>query len=196
MKTILTDADGVILDWEVHFHNWMEAQGHTKVRNDVYHLGEQYNISRDESKRLVIEFNNSSWIGMCPALRDAVSGIAELYKNGYNFVCITSLSLNPLAKELRWQNLRTLFGPEPFVDLICLETGGDKDAALEPYRDSGLYWCEDKPENALLGANLGLNTIIVDHTYNRDLDDPRIRRVTNWKDITGIILDERSSRAA
>jgi hypothetical protein len=193
---ILTDADGVLISWEDHFHKWMEARGYNKVKNDIYHIDLQYDMSRRESKRLVQEFNNSAWIGWCPALRDARSGVATLYEEGYNFICITSLSLDPYAKELRWQNLRTLFGVDPFVDLVCLDTGADKDAALEPYRNSGMWWIEDKPENAVLGADLGLNTIIIDHTYNRELNDARVRRAKNWKDITGFILNERSSRAA
>jgi FMN phosphatase YigB (HAD superfamily) len=195
-KIILTDADGVLLSWEDHFHEWMEARGYNKVKNDIYHINEQYDMSRQKSKQLVEEFNNSAWIGWCPALRDARSGVATLAENGYKFICITSLSLDPYAKELRWQNLRTLFGVDPFVDLVCLDTGADKDAALEPYRNSGLWWIEDKPENAVLGADFGLNTLLVDHTYNRELNDSRIRRVYNWKDITGIILNERSARAA
>lgn len=195
-KLILTDCDGVTCNWEDHFHNWMEARGYNKVKNDIYHINEQYDMSRKQSKRLVEEFNNSAWIGWCPALRDARSGIATLFENGYRFICITSLSLDPYAKELRWQNLRTLFGTEPFMDLVCLETGADKDAALEQYRNSGLFWIEDKWENAVLGADLGLNTILVDHSYNREYRDSRIVRAKDWKEITGIILDERTSRAA
>jgi len=195
-QIILTDADGVLLNWESHFHNWMSARGHNKVKHDIYHINEQYDVSRQESKRLVEEFNNSAWIGWCPALRDARSGVAKLYENGFRFICITSLSLDPYAKELRWKNLCSLFGEDPIVDLVCLDTGADKDAALEPYQNTGLYWLEDKPENAVLGANLGLNTLIVDHSYNRKLLDNRIRRVRNWNDITGIILNERPARAA
>jgi hypothetical protein len=187
-NTILTDADGVILSWETHFHNWMEARGYNKVKNDIYHIDEQYDMSRKQSKRLVEEFNNSAWIGWCPALRDARSGIAKLYEHGYEFVCITSLSLDPYAKELRWQNLRTLFGTEPFVDLVCLDTGADKDRALEPYRDSGLYWIEDKTENAVLGADLGLKSILIDHSYNRDCDDDRLVRVKTWSEIVELVL--------
>jgi uncharacterized HAD superfamily protein len=59
-----------------------------------------------------------------------------------------------------------------------------------------MLFIEDKPENAVLGADLGLNTIIVDHSYNRELNDSRIRRAHTWKEITGIILNERSARAA
>jgi hypothetical protein len=185
---ILTDCDGVILSWETHFHNWMEARGYNKVKNDIYHINEQYDMSRKQSKRVVEEFNNSAWIGWCPALRDARSGIAKLYENGYQFICITSLSLDPYARELRWQNLRTLFGTEPFVDLVCLDTGADKDHALEPYRNSGLWWCEDKSENAILGADLGLKSILVDHSYNRDCVDDRLVRVKTWSEIVELVL--------
>ena len=30
-KIILTDCDGVVLDWEEGFSIWMEHHGHTKV---------------------------------------------------------------------------------------------------------------------------------------------------------------------
>ena len=187
-KIILTDCDGVTFNWEDHFHNWMEARGYNKVKNDIYHINEQYDMSRKESKRLVEEFNNSAWIGWCPALRDARSGIARLTEQGYKFVCVTSLSLDPYAKELRWHNLRTLFGTDPFEDLVCLDTGADKDAALEPYRDSGLWWIEDKSENAILGADLGLKSILIDHSYNRDCNDDRLTRVKTWSELVELVL--------
>lgn len=192
-KRILTDCDGVTCNWEDHFHAWMRARGYNQVKQNLYAINDMYEISRNESERVVREFNNSAWIGWCPAFRDARSGIARLFENGYTFTCITSLSLDPYSKEMRWQNLRYLFGKEAFEELICLDTAADKDEALEEYRDSGLWWIEDNPKNATLGADLRLNTILVDHTYNQHIDDPRIQRAKNWKDITGIILNERSS---
>ena len=196
-KIILTDYDGVLGDWENHFHTWMRARGYAQKQQGFYHVEDLYGISAIEGKRMVCEFNNSAWIGWMPALRDARSGIATLYENGYNFVCVTSLSSDPYAKELRWQNIRHLFGNEAFVDLVCLETGANKDQALAPYQGSGLYWLEDLPKNAVLGADLGLNTIIVDHAFNRELNDSRIRRAKSWREIAGIILNERQhSRAA
>ena len=55
-----------------------------------------------------------------------------------------------------------------FSELVCLDTGADKDDALERYRDSGLYWIEDKVQNANLGATLGLNSILIEHSHNKD----------------------------
>ena len=42
-------------------------------------------------------------------------------------------------------------------NVTCLDTGADKDEAFAPYKDSGMYWIEDKTANAVLGADMGLN---------------------------------------
>jgi FMN phosphatase YigB (HAD superfamily) len=38
MKKILTDCDGVLLDWETAFHDWMVNKGYSKVVHDTYNL--------------------------------------------------------------------------------------------------------------------------------------------------------------
>lgn len=188
-KIILTDCDGVLLDWERSFHNWMQAKGHDKVREAVYDVGAAFGLEAGRAKNYVKEFNESAWMGFLPALRDARSGVANLVENGYRFVCITSLSLDPMARRLRWMNLNDIFGRNVFLDLICLDTGADKDEALAPYKDSGLFWLEDKSENAVLGADLGLRSLIVDHAHNAELNDKRIVRLHKWSHISEYIID-------
>ncbi len=103
-----------------------------------------------------------------PAFGDARSGVARLVEAGYKFVCITSLSLCSRASQLRKENLEKVFGADTFIDVVCLDTGADKDEALLPYKDSGLYWVEDKDENALVGYDLGLKSILLEHNHNVD----------------------------
>jgi len=81
------------------------------------------------------------------------------------------------------RNLQKLFGPTAIEKLVCLDTGADKDEALEEYRDSGCLWVEDKPSNAALGAKLGLDTILIDHIHNRSFVHDDIKRVKTWKEI-------------
>ena len=69
-----------------------------------------------------------------------------------------------------------------------MDTGADKDEALEQYANSGMYWVEDKTANAMLGANLGLNTLLINHGHNQSCDDSRITRVANWTEICNLIL--------
>ena len=160
--------------------------------NGVYDIDVAFDLPRNEGKRLVKEFNESAWMGFLPALRDSRSGVAALVEAGYRFVVITSLSTDPMAKRLRWMNLNDIFGRNVFVDLICLDTGADKDEALEVYEGTGSWWLEDKSENAMLGANMGLRSVLVDHPHNQDVTDSRIKRLGTWKEIAAHIITEDS----
>jgi hypothetical protein len=192
-KVILTDADGVLLNWEYAFNIWMEQHGHTTVdgANFMYDMAERYSITKDQAKQLIKIFNESAAIGFLPALRDAMYYVKRLHEeHGYVFRCITSLSLDPNAKKLRQMNLEKLFGKTAFEELVCLDTGAEKDSALVPYKDSGLYWIEDKLENAELGRELGLRSILVEHGFNMNSVKLGIKNVVNWKEIYEHITGE------
>ena len=146
-KIILTDADGVILDWEYAFDVWMQQHGFQKQDGGqfVYNIGKRYGIDADQGKKLIKIFNESAAIGFLPPLRDAMYYIKRLHEeHGYVFHCITSLSKDENAQELRTMNLRKLFGATAFEKFIYLDTGADKDEVLEKYRGKGYYWVEDK----------------------------------------------------
>jgi len=181
-KLILTDCDGVLLDWEYAFNIWMTEKGHTLVEPLSYNISKRYNIPKDKANSLVKFFNESASIGYLPPLRDAMHYVKKLHEEcGYIFKVITSLSTQPHAVDLRKKNLAKLFGTA-IDDVICLDTGADKDEALEPYRDSGLLWIEDKYQNAEVGAKLGLNSIIVEHGHNMDYNS-NIPLVKSWREI-------------
>ena len=188
---ILTDCDGVLLNWEASFTTWMAQKGYNKVDADEYDVAKSYGLSKAESKPLVRQFNESAWMGYLPALRDARSGVAKLVEAGYEFVCITSLSLDENAKKARVRNLQAIFGEDVFKmeNVVCLDTGADKDEALAEYAGLGLWWIEDKTENAKLGVAMGLNTILVNHGHNQDCDNTNIKRVANWAEIVSIVTN-------
>ena len=190
MKKILTDCDGCLLDWETAFHSWMVEKGYSKVVHGTYDLSVAYDLPKDNKYDLVREFNDSAWMCCLPVLRDARSGVARLVEAGYKFDVITSLSLDPFAKHLRQQNLDSHFGTDPWAELVCLDTGADKDDALAVYKDSGLWWIEDKPENCDAGLRAGLRPILIDHLHNRWYNNPNVIRVNNWEEVCGVILSE------
>ena len=188
-KLILVDADGVLLNWEYAFNIWMDTHGFATVPGSQfdYSMGTRYNIDATQAKKLIKIFNESAAIGFLPALRDAVYYVKRLHEeHGYVFHCITSLSLDPAAGKLREMNLKKLFGDTAFERVVCLDTGADKNGALEEYRDSGCYWVEDKPENAEVGYNLGLRSILMEHGHNMNHECP-YPVVKNWKEIYSII---------
>jgi len=151
-------------------------------------MHEAYEIEKAESKRLIREFNESVRMLDLPAFRDARSGVARLVEAGYQFVVITSMSLDPMAKKAREINLEAVFGENAIYGVKTLDTGADKDEALEFFRDSDLYWIEDKTENAVVGADMGLRSILIEHGHNAECDDARVARAKNWAEIADLIL--------
>lgn len=190
-KIILTDADGVLLDWEYAFDIYLQTHGFNKVKGGEfkYNIGQRYGIDQDQGKKLIKIFNESASIGFLPPLRDAMYYIKRLHEeHGYVFHCITSLSKDKNAQELRKMNLKKLFGKTAFDKFIFLDTGADKDAVLEKYKDLGYYWIEDKIDNAVAGNQVGLNSILMEHGHNMDFEHPEIPRVKNWKEIYEIVV--------
>ena len=187
---ILVDADGVLLDWEWAFSVWMQERGYTLTADNKksYYLHHHYNeLEEKDSKKVIKTFNESAAIGFLPPLRDAMYYVKRLHEeHGYRFHCITSLSSDVNAQRLREMNLAKLFGKTAFERIVCLETGADKNEALEPYRDSGCWWIEDKPENADVGLNMGLRSILIEHGHNMNHECP-YPIVKNWREIYAII---------
>ncbi len=192
-KIILTDCDGVVLDWEEGFSIWMEHHGHTKVEGYqyMYNIGDRYGISKEQGSKLVRQFNESAAIGFLPPLRDAQYFVKKLNEqHQYKFIAITSLSLDPYAKYLRERNLKKLFG-DAFIEVVCLDTGADKDEILAEYgpKYPGHYWIEDKAENLRAGINQGLKGILIEHGHNmNDTVDGYV--VKNWEEIYNIVVGE------
>ena len=188
-KLILTDADGVLLDWEWAFTVWMTERGYTQKPDKklTYYLHDHFHdLTHAEAKKVVKTFNESAAIGFLPALRDSAYYVKRLHEeHGYRFRVITSLSLDKNAQKLREMNMRKLFG-NAIEDVICLDTGADKDTALAPYKDSGMWWIEDKPENADVGHGIGLNAILVEHGHNMH-HECTYPIVKNWKEVYELI---------
>ena len=189
-KVILTDVDGVLLNWEYAFKCWMEQYGYElKKDNTHYDVSDRYGISYEKGKELVWAFNQSAAIGFLPPLRDAMYYVDLLHrKHGYTFHMITALSNDEHAQKLRIQNTKKLFGETAFTQFIFCDTGADKDDVLEPYRDTGLIWIEDKFQNAELGNDLGLESIMVEHAHN--MYNTTFPTFARWKDIYEYITGE------
>lgn len=189
-KTMLVDADGVLLNWEYAFNLYMEEHGFEMVDDAklVYNIGFRYDIPEKQGKTMIKHFNESAMIGFLPPLRDAVEYVTRLADEGWDFICITSLSTNKYAQKLRKKNLDKLFGEGTFKKIICLGTGADKDKVLEQFEHSNLWWIEDKVENALAGEKIGLRPLLMEHGYN--MNDNSVRRVKNWKEIYEITTGE------
>ena len=182
-KVILTDADGVLLNWGYAFDVWMTEKGYKVINKNAYGIHEIFDgLSKPESKRLIREFNESAAVGFIPPLRDAIQYVRKLHEeHGYVFHLITSLSKNENAQKLRTMNIKKLFGETAFEKFIYLDTGADKDEVLKQYEGTGYTWVEDKVENADAGDRIGLDSIVMEHGYNMECEKYPLMK--GWKNV-------------
>ena len=182
-KMILTDVDGVLLHWNQGFDTFMRNKGFTKKVNGEYELGITYGISEEEAHKYAIEYNQSAYIGSLPPLRDAIKYVKKLHEeHGYVFHCISAVPDNQEVWNLRYENLKKLFGTA-IVRLDCSGSSDNKRKYLEEYKDSGLPWIEDKIEMAELGLELGLACYLMEHDYNKKMNNNDIMRIKNWSEV-------------
>ena len=199
-RIILTDVDGVLLEWEYHFTKWMlqktlfddrGARYHPHRllpdKQNTYEMAERFGVTKDEIRKLIREFNRSAWMGTQRPMLESQTWIKLLAAEGWTFIPITSQTSDIPAQQLRKRRLGELFGDHVFTNYHILGTGADKDSALAEFHDTGLYWVEDKPNNAVAGLKYGLKPILIDHPYNRDFDHPDVIRVSNWKQIHSLV---------
>ena len=136
MSIILTDCDGVLLNWRDPFDAWMMREKGIFAEGDVrvYDQADRYEMP--DIFEYILEFNNSANIGFLPPLYDSVKYVRKIYEEfGYKFTVITSLSLNPYTQKLRTKNLQNIFGKEVFDEFVYLDTGADKDDILLKYSE-------------------------------------------------------------
>jgi len=190
-RIILTDVDGVLLDWENHFTKWMLSKGYSTEDVDnvdkLYRMTDRYGITENETKRLVTEFNNSSWMATQEPMPDSQTWVKLLHAEGWTFIPITSQTVDIPAQEVRKRRLKELFGGTVFSNFFILETGADKDSALAEFHGTGLYWVEDKITNAERGLDYGLRSLLYVHPYNQDYNNENIQKVNNWEHIYKIV---------
>ena len=203
-RIILTDVDGVLLEWERHFTKWMLQRTLFDERGARYHphrllpdkqntyeMAERFGVTKEQIRKEIREFNRSAWMGTQRPMLESQTWVKLLAAEGWTFIPITSQTSDIPAQQLRKKRMGELFGAHIFTNYHILGTGADKDGALAEFHDTGLYWVEDKPHNALAGLKYGLKPILIDHPYNRDFEHPDITRVNNWQDIHKIVTGKK-----
>ena len=188
-KLILTDCDGVLLDWEYHFYKWLkETEGYERLGPE-YNIGKAIGVAQKTGARFVNLFNRSEYMKTLSPMRDAIKYVRKLHEeHGYIFHVITSQTNCRLAQEYRKENLRNVFG-EVFDGFTILNTGEDKAEALKKWEGTECFWVEDKAANIKMGNDVGLRGILIDHTWNKTCTY-ECERARKWKDVYEIITGD------
>ena len=183
MKYILTDIDGVCLDWSKQFNKFLAYYYPDVTLKDP-------TKDYEHVEHIMNDFCRSTWMGWCEPLRDAVEVLTKLKAEGYEVHGCTAMGNDPYAIASRKTNLERFF-PNVFnrLDTTPMDPGVTKEKWLEQYRNKECVWVEDKWINAKAGANMGLKTFLMKHPYNAQHDDVKVTKVDNWQQIYYYIHD-------
>ena len=181
-KVILTDVDGVLLDWNFGFEKWMFDNQYINHFPIDYDQGSGHALNRKEELKYSAVFcKEAEFIGNLTPFKDSIKYVRKLHEEfGFVFHAITAVN-NDIFKA-RKHNLETIFGKGVFIEIDCVGAFKSKEHILNQYKDSGCYWIEDDIKNAELGKSLGLQPILMLHSYNKDKHYRGIK-VNTWREI-------------
>lgn len=188
-KVLLTDVDGVLVDWVGSFGRYAESQGH-KLRMktpETWEMTEWLGVEGSTIQKLIKEFNSSKAFAEIPVFKDALSALPEISRY-YDLVAITCCSSDPETVANRKKNLEML--NVKFKEIHCLNATESKSRLLNAYAPT--IWVEDRIEGAEAGHSAGHRAFLRDTTYNNNFSHPDIGRITSWNDILKLIKKEES----
>lgn len=194
-KIILTDCDGVLLNWGGAFEQWMTDHGHPRIpgTEDEYSIEKRHEgVTYDMAQQMIEDFNTSKALRYLAPYKDSEEYVAKLVEEGFRFIAVTAVSDDPVAEINRRYNLMNRFG-DIFDEIHCTPLGESKQGVLRKgWGGSGLLWIEDHFKNAEAGYEEGLRPIVVDTPYNRAYQTtlfPRVDAEQPWKEIYQIVQD-------
>lgn len=187
-RLILTDIDGTVLRFDLAFERWMAAQGLVAraALRDLYGIADVYGIREDEVHCYIRDFCRQDEFARLPAEDCAQTVLPRLHDAGWDFIAITAVPHEPEVVAARMENLKAVFGFD-WLALHCTGTHhGSKDRILSTYRPA--IWVEDHGDNAVVGAEAGHRTFLLDRAYNENIVHPSVLRVDDWHEIERLIV--------
>ena len=188
-KLILVDCNGVLLDYETGFREWMEQLGyhHVDLPKREYQFHHHFrDLTEDDATKLCDFYNRSEAVGHLLPFRNAEIFVPKLHEElGFKFRVLTSFGGDKWSQKRRDELLHEHFG-NAIENVEFLDFGEPKEHVLARYRDTGFWWIEDLPKNADAGHALGLQSVLIEHYYN-SYHICNYPVVTDWEQVYRVI---------
>jgi len=179
---ICVDIDGTVTDPYCYLDYFNRYFDKNVMPEDFMHyrLDIVYNVSRDE----MMEFYRTNGRQMhleASVQKDAHDILWELYKS-HNVYFVTARYKEMEDITIEWMNKNSL----PPVKVYSLGSHYKVEAAKQLECD---IFLEDNPENASQLAGEGINVLLVDTNYNRELEMDNVKRVFSWEEIKAAVCE-------
>lgn len=149
-NVILTDVDGVLLEWSGTFDNFIYTTLGLKPKvPHEFDISKRYDVSKIRAVEWILMFERTLDFGNLPSYGDSIKYVRKLHEEyGFKFITISAVADSYSTYKLRSQNLRNLYG-EVFIDFIHTGFGGDKRDALERFSNGqcNYFYVDDHPKH-------------------------------------------------
>lgn len=180
-KILLTDVDGVLLNWQNNFVKFMSSHGHEpKFIDESTDVLEWWDIAYYKALEFGKAFQEDEAFSYCEPWPHAVENVLKLVDGGFRVIAVTAVDATPNSKKYRVENLRREFG-NIFEEIFLVGFGGDKRPYLQNFSNG--FWVEDSFNNAKIGMECGHHAFLMDAVKNRDKNHEKIQRVKDWNEI-------------
>lgn len=181
---LLTDVDGVLLDWIKSFGLYVQSRGYKLnfPTPKTWEMTEWFGGDHKTIVKLITEFNSSPAFAEIPVLEDA-RRVLPILAEKYRLVAITCCSTDKKTISRRKSNLKLL--GVSFEEVHCLNFTDSKSDLLKSYDPS--IWVEDRIEGAESGFNAGHQSFLRGATYNQNHNHEGVIRVSSWDEISKLI---------
>lgn len=196
-KTLVTDCDGVLLNWLSGIPKFLAEQG-----LDSRHLadrleGNQFvpieEIFMSETLEQALSrmsgYQSSHWLKQLPAMEPGAEVIVERLSDEYEIIVVTSFSEDKEAQRNREENLQLRYGSS-ISDLICLPFSANKTDVLKDLaksRDVRL-WIDDQIKHVHHGINAGIESYQYTYGMTCGRNTGEVRELNSWREVEEMLL--------
>ena len=184
-KILLTDLDGVYIDWFSGFVSYMKSIGYTATAGvpTIYNMTDIFPMLKKPWEHIK-DFQQSQFYAELKPYEDAKKVYKELYDAGVQIFAITSCGTESETVRMR----RDFIDAQGiFTDAMMLGLGESKLDALRHF-NTGVF-IDDLPAMVVDGTKAGHTSLLKTMPYNLDacvLDEKRIGDFSELKQIFGL----------
>lgn len=186
-KIILTDVDGVILDFASGFYDFISETHGIEIPEEAksnYYIYKDLGLENYNQQEIMTDYAHSEHFTRLPAKECAKQVLQQLRKDGWRFVAITACDTglerqcHKKTYQNRMDNLEAHFG-NIFEDLHLSNWERGKTEFLKRYEPT--WWIDDRVSHAEDGHKLGHKSIVM-HTedYKRQENKLGLPVAQSW----------------
>lgn len=176
---LLTDLDGVYVDWVSGFVAYMDSIGIKALHADPKIFTMTDIFPQVEKPWMHIkDYQGSEFYAQVKAYDGALEAYKELVDNGVKIIAVSSCGLDEQTVKSRTAFVES---QGVFTDMILLEMAAPKIDVLNSFKRA--VFIDDQPIVALEGLEAGHVSMIRDMPYNRDVSISGVGRVVDLSHI-------------